>query len=1084
MVFFRKNKRRFGIRSHRRVFVALFLFGMFCLSGAISLILNTNAQLAPIREVEIFSQHASFTNNEPGAWKVAKTAEWIGAGKARVTFEAKSIMKRSTNDNMDVVLVIDNSGSMAGEKIAQVRTDAVNLIENLLAIPDNKIALVTFNSVAAVESPLTNNKDYLLQKIEDITTIGTTNYYQGLLMAMAALSNYEIQDGRDLVILFLTDGSPNEDTSNEITQYRILKAKYPTSIVSGIQYETDASEVWSSVVNISDYQYLANRSTLGNILLEAIISPYTYSSFVIEDFIDDTYWNINDIDVDKGSVSVDSSNSPSRIEWNISGVYRSGQKATMTIDLDLKNEYSAILQDSVLIPTNNHEVISSALEGEDDEEVNSSLTPVLKSAYSVSYEASAPTGCELEGVIPNQENHIVYTSVEISDNLLMCEGYSFNGWVIDADDIRILNDDHFRMPEKDIVIRATWGKVDIAKTMDGTVHERAYAVFDTGPIVNAKMKVLSEHPGATTITEDRDIINFVRSNVLLSGININNTNHVLSSSDSDVPIYAWYDSGTLYYYTEADEIYLNANSARFFCNMYALANIEGTAQFNTSRVTDMALFFNNTVNLSDLEPIRNWDISNVRRTTQMFYTMTSLVSIEPLSNWDTSSVANMSYMFRSDASLSDLSGLRNWDVSNVTDFAYMFAGCSSIPSLNDFDKWRPANANSFASMFSGLSILTSLNGLSDWGANRVTGIEGMFSGDKMLSDISAIGRWNVTTISNMGSLFNGDTSLVDISPLSQWTTSSLTKLSYTFNETGITDLTPISGWDVSKVTTMVMIFRDTFITTTAPLVGWNTEKLEDISYMFNRVGTLRDISGLDGWETNSLKKMEGTFYGTNVADFTPIGGWDTSNVTNIKYLFASSAISNAASLSGWNTINVTDMSYVFMSSSISNIDGLSGWETDNVKDMSGMFTGSSHVTSIAGLSGWNTDNVQSMTRMFTGVSMTDLTPLIGWNTANVKKMDYMFSDTDIQNLDALINWDTSNVTTMAGMFNMCEYLSNIDGASGLDTNLVVDVSNMFYNDTLITNLSPIENWNTTSLVNTSNMFEGIPSTVARPTWYH
>ena len=72
MVFFRKNKRQFGIYSHRRLFAALFLFLVFGVSAIVSLLLNANAQLVPVASVKISSEHTNFENGEAGAWKVTK----------------------------------------------------------------------------------------------------------------------------------------------------------------------------------------------------------------------------------------------------------------------------------------------------------------------------------------------------------------------------------------------------------------------------------------------------------------------------------------------------------------------------------------------------------------------------------------------------------------------------------------------------------------------------------------------------------------------------------------------------------------------------------------------------------------------------------------------------------------------------------------------------------------------------------------------------------------------------------------------------------------------------------------------------
>ncbi len=49
--------------------------------------------------------------------------------------------------------------------------------------------------------------------------------------------------------------------------------------------------------------------------------------------------------------------------------------------------------------------------------------------------------------------------------------YQFKGWEIVTKDVTRVNDDYFIMPEEDVVLRATWGKLGINKSMDGQVSK-------------------------------------------------------------------------------------------------------------------------------------------------------------------------------------------------------------------------------------------------------------------------------------------------------------------------------------------------------------------------------------------------------------------------------------------------------------------------------------------------------------------------------------------------------------------------------------------------------------------------------------
>ena len=69
---------------------------------------------------------------EAGGFHIEKSAKWIEYGKAQVTFDIESVMDLG-DDYKDVILVIDVSGSMGGEKIAKVKKDAAEMVDLLLS---------------------------------------------------------------------------------------------------------------------------------------------------------------------------------------------------------------------------------------------------------------------------------------------------------------------------------------------------------------------------------------------------------------------------------------------------------------------------------------------------------------------------------------------------------------------------------------------------------------------------------------------------------------------------------------------------------------------------------------------------------------------------------------------------------------------------------------------------------------------------------------------------------------------------------------------------------------------------------------
>ncbi len=1072
MGIFRKNKRQFGICSHRRVFVALFLFLIFGISASVSFILRTNAQTVPIRSVEITSSHTSYEDAEPGAWKITKSAEWTDVGKARVTFEVDSIPKYDESKNLDVLMVIDRSDSMKGRKMEQVKSDATELIDYLLSRQANRVALVTFENSATVLSGFTNDKDRIISLINSISPTNTTDYYQGLLKAEEVLEGYEQQNDRDLILLFLTDGYPNTSMPNEISQYRTLKAKYPYMVINGIQYEM-GDAILQPIIDISDKQYVADVYSLENVLFDVVAKPYYYEDFIITDYIDDRYWTIIDaeaINTSLGETKLEYDNTTPKIIWDIGGSYKTGSKAILTIDIEPNAAALSAINSNpdnlLFLPTNTHETINVKLKDTSNEDIDSDKTPILKSGYIVNYDANAPDGCEIADTdIPASAMHLIYSAVEISDTVLTCPGYVFKGWQPVIPTSTVINDDYFRMPEDDVYIKAIWAKLSISKSMDGTTHHKATATFNNGSNVNTRLKVLSGQTGVFTNTTNTTITDIKKADTLSPDVIFDDDYYILSDDSSEVPIYGWYDEGVIYYYTEADETYLHEDSNNMFRELRALTSLSAANEWKTSNVTNMDSMFSaagysaNTFNLD-------------------------------LSGWDTSNVTSMySAFYQAGYSASDFElDLSGWNTSKVTDIGHLFANAgynATSWTVGDLSEWDTSNVESMGYTFSNA------------GYNAST------------FDVSFISNWDTSNVSYMSRMFNGagrNATNWSVGDLSGWNTSKVTDMSYMFSLAGVSVNSfslDLSSWDTSSVVRMGHMFESAGNNTNSfslNLSGWNTEKVTSMEYMFANAGRNAlnwSVEGISGWNTGKVTNMNQTFYSAGYKANTfslNLSNWNTSNVTSMGAMFASAGYSatswSVGDLSGWNTEKVTTMANMFSSAGYSatswSVGDLSGWNTEKVTTMNGMFSSAGYSAtswSVGDLSGWNTSIVTAMNNMFNQAGYNDASwsvgDLSGWNTEKVTSMENMFREAGYHNntfsLD-LSGWNTSKVTNMSNLFAYAGYNAtswSVGDLSGWDTSNVINMSQLFfyagYNiDTFSLDLS---RWNTLKVTNMNYMFQ-------------
>ena len=457
------QKVKIFIKKYKKESIA---FSLLFFSLLIFFIGNAFAALEPVRSIIITSEKTSYTNSEEGAWQVEKSGSWIKKGTAEVSFNVDTILK-TNNKYTDIIFVLDISGSMSGEKLDRVKSDTTQLVESLLSNTNNRAALITFDTNSSILSDLTNDKDSLVEKINALQDTGSTNYYQALRNVEALLQNYEQEQGRELVVLFLTDGYPNIDTPNQIPQFQYLKQQYPYITLNGIQYEMGSS-VLTPIKEISDNQFIADMNTLNNVLFDASVTPVIYEKYEIIDYIDNRYFIIeskDDIEISQGKVKLEEEDGKQKITWTMTDL-KSGNSAKITMKLKLKDE---LLGKGGIYPTNEKEEVITKI-GNEEEDVKSSDTPVLADNYQVIYDGNAPEGCTVKNV-PGTNQHSVFDTVEISSQTPSCEGYQFKGWEIVTEEVTKVNDDYFIMPERDVTIRATWSELKLAKSMDGTISK-------------------------------------------------------------------------------------------------------------------------------------------------------------------------------------------------------------------------------------------------------------------------------------------------------------------------------------------------------------------------------------------------------------------------------------------------------------------------------------------------------------------------------------------------------------------------------------------------------------------------------------
>ncbi|MGK3989093.1 VWA domain-containing protein [Sorangium sp. So ce136] len=174
-----------------------------------------------------------------------------GGGPVHVRVALRSTAQApAARPHLSVHLVLDVSGSMAGEPMARARDAARALVDKLDAKDD--FSLVTFSSDAQVripDGPVGPRRAMIKSTIDGISEGGGTNIGRGLELGYAQAAMPGIPEGAVKVVLLLSDGRANAGTTSSERLSRLaldafqggiqtstfgLGADYDGALMSGI----------------------------------------------------------------------------------------------------------------------------------------------------------------------------------------------------------------------------------------------------------------------------------------------------------------------------------------------------------------------------------------------------------------------------------------------------------------------------------------------------------------------------------------------------------------------------------------------------------------------------------------------------------------------------------------------------------------------------------------------------------------------------------------------------------------------------------------------------------------------------------
>ncbi len=138
----------------------------------------------------------------------------IAASNSPLKAKGALTIVANSNDNtlpLDLLLVLDVSGSMSGQGELVLRDSTIHILNNLMR-PEDRIAIITFNSGAKVHTVWTGVQG----TIAPFQAGGGTNFGSAINEVLSFLGSQDQIGGRAGVALFLSDGHGSKASDDNV----------------------------------------------------------------------------------------------------------------------------------------------------------------------------------------------------------------------------------------------------------------------------------------------------------------------------------------------------------------------------------------------------------------------------------------------------------------------------------------------------------------------------------------------------------------------------------------------------------------------------------------------------------------------------------------------------------------------------------------------------------------------------------------------------------------------------------------------------------------------------------------------------
>lgn len=153
-----------------------------------------------------------FDYDRSGCLTVSATDLATGASRSLAIRKGEHLEEAGTGTAapMDIMLLMDTSGSMSGTEIEEAKRASHLLVNKLIDFSRHRMGLISFNTNSKINMPLTTDQEALIREIDALKTNGGTIMEKALRKARRAMHDND----RKRVVILATDG---DDFDKEAT---------------------------------------------------------------------------------------------------------------------------------------------------------------------------------------------------------------------------------------------------------------------------------------------------------------------------------------------------------------------------------------------------------------------------------------------------------------------------------------------------------------------------------------------------------------------------------------------------------------------------------------------------------------------------------------------------------------------------------------------------------------------------------------------------------------------------------------------------------------------------------------------------